>query len=178
MLLIYVLRAIAFSFKSERACSHVTGLRARISHGVPCKCQAPLLSDQYVSHLPYRRRQILILQAVVNASGIRSTTLNPSFYVTVVVLGKKVCKTTTSSGPTPTWDTSCELLVVSLRPLSISVNTCSSTSRTVESPSVLSFSLKRFRGRLLPVLLVGSVNIRAIDLLDQCSGEQRKSIVS
>ena len=154
----------------------MTGLR-RI-YGVPCRYQAPLLSDRYVSHLPCRRRQILIPQAVVNASGIRSTTLNPSLYVTVVVLGKKVCKTTTSSDPTPTWDTSCELLVVSLRRLSISVNTCASTFRTVEPSSVLSFSLKRFRGRLAPVLLVGSVNIRTIDLLDQCNGEQRKSIVS
>ena len=84
------------------------------SHGVPCKYQAPLLSNQYVSQLPCRRRRILILQAVVNASGVRSTTPNSSLYVTVAVLGNKLCKTTTSSGPTPTWDTSCELLVVSL----------------------------------------------------------------
>jgi len=99
-------------------------------------------------------------------------------YVTVVVLRKKAYKTTTSSGTTPTWDASCELLVVSLRRLSISVNTCASASRMVEPSSVLSFSLKRFRGRLAPVLLVGSVNIRTIDLLHQCSGEQRKSILS
>ena len=137
-----------------------------------------LLSNQYVSHLPCRRRRILILRAVVNASGIRSTTPNPSLYVTVVVLGRKVCKTTTSSGPTPTWDASCELLVLSLRRPSIFVNTCASTSRMVESSSDLSFSLKRSRGRLVPVLLVGSVNIRTSDLLHQCSGEQRKSIVS
>ena len=91
------------------------------SHGGPFKYQAPLLFNQYVSHLPYRRRQIFILhwQAVVNASGISSITPNPSLYVTVVMLGKKVCKTATSSGPKPTWDTSCELLVVGFRRLSI-----------------------------------------------------------
>ena len=152
-----------------------------ISHGVPCKYHAPLLFKQYVSRLPCLRLRILILQAVVNASGIRSTTRstpNSSFYVTVVVLRKKVCKTTTSSGPTPTWDTSCELLVVSLCRLSIFVDTCPSASRMVESSSVLSFSLKRSRGTLVPVLLVGSVNIRTIDLLHQCSGEQRKLIMS
>ena len=87
-----------------------------------------------------------------------------------------MCKTTTSLGLTPTWDTGCELLVVSLRRLPIFVNTC--VSRMVESSSVLSFRLKRSRGRLVPVLLVGSVNIRTTDLLHQCSGEQRKSIVS
>jgi hypothetical protein len=113
-----------------------------------------------------------MLQAVINASGIRSSTPNPSLYVTVVVLGKKVYKTTTSLGPTPSWDTGCELSVVSLRRLSMFVNTCA--SRIIESSSILSFRLKRSRRRLAPVLLVGSVNISAIDLLHQCSGEQRK----
>jgi len=158
---------------AQALCSFKLGPR---SHGGPCKYQPPLLFNQYVSHLPYRRRQIFILQAVVSASGIGSITPNPSLYVTIMTLGKKVCKTATSSGPTPTWDTGYELLVVGLRRLSIFVDTCG--SRMVESSSILSFRLKCSRGRLLPVLVVGSVDVRTIDLLHQCSEEQRKSIVS
>ena len=99
---------------------------------------------------------------------------NPAFYVTVAVSGKKICKTTTSSSATPTWDRDYEMSVAPSSLACAPIHTY--TSRIIEPSSVLSLCLKCFRGKLRRILVVGSVNITTVNLLDQCSRERREPI--